>query len=89
MLRFPDGMRERLKQEAETNGRSLNAEIVNRLIISLDEQDRRKNLVAYINDADDRTMELLGAVMRSVTEAVAEFKATEGLPEAKGEKSIL
>lgn len=31
MLRFPDGMRERLKAEAARNGRSLNAEIIHRL----------------------------------------------------------
>lgn len=31
MLRFPDGMRERLKDEAAKNKRSLNAEIIARL----------------------------------------------------------
>ena len=31
MLRFPDGMRERLKNEAAANNRSMNAEIVARL----------------------------------------------------------
>ena len=31
MVRFPDGMRDRLKAEAEKNGRSMNAEIVARL----------------------------------------------------------
>lgn len=30
-LRFPDGMRDRLKDEAAKNGRSLNAEIIHRL----------------------------------------------------------
>lgn len=34
-LRLPDGMRDRLKEEAETNGRSLNMEIVARLEESL------------------------------------------------------
>lgn len=37
ILRFPDGMRDRLKAIARTNGRSLNAEIVNRLIHSFHE----------------------------------------------------
>ena len=31
VLRLPDGMRDRIKQEAERNGRSMNAEIVQRL----------------------------------------------------------
>ncbi|WP_454745175.1 Arc family DNA-binding protein [Ciceribacter selenitireducens] len=36
MLRFPDGMRERLKEEAVKSGRSMNAEIVHRLANSLE-----------------------------------------------------
>ncbi|MDX0543933.1 Arc family DNA-binding protein [Sinorhizobium medicae] len=35
MLRFPNGMRDRLKEEAAKNGRSMNAEIVHRLEASL------------------------------------------------------
>lgn len=38
MLRFPDGMRDRLKAVAETNGRSMNAEIVQRLLDSFSDQ---------------------------------------------------
>lgn len=34
-LRFPDGMRESLKEEAAKNGRSLNAEIIHRLETTL------------------------------------------------------
>lgn len=37
VLRFPDGMRDRLKDEAAKNGRSLNAEIVFRLAQTLEE----------------------------------------------------
>ncbi|RIY01477.1 Arc family DNA-binding protein [Aureimonas flava] len=36
MLRLPDGMRERLKAVADSNGRSVNAEIVQRLEDSFD-----------------------------------------------------
>lgn len=36
MLRLPDGMRDRLKDEARKSGRSLNAEIIHRLANSLD-----------------------------------------------------
>lgn len=39
MLRLPDGMRDRLKSLAATNGRSLNAEIVQRLEASLSMED--------------------------------------------------
>lgn len=35
MLRFPAGMRDRIRQEAEGNGRSMNAEIIARLDSSL------------------------------------------------------
>lgn len=31
IVRFPDGMRDRIKHAAQKNGRSMNAEIVNRL----------------------------------------------------------
>ncbi|WJR67650.1 Arc family DNA-binding protein [Neorhizobium sp. CSC1952] len=36
MLRFPEGMRDRIKEEAAKSGRSMNAEIVHRLANSLD-----------------------------------------------------
>ncbi|WP_211097475.1 Arc family DNA-binding protein [Burkholderia sp. LS-044] len=35
MLRFPDGMRDRIAESAKKNGRSMNAEIVSRLDVSL------------------------------------------------------
>lgn len=35
IVRFPDGMRDRLKDEAVRNNRSLNAEIISRLSFSL------------------------------------------------------
>lgn len=36
MLRFPDGMRDRIREEAENNNRSMNAEIIARLASSFD-----------------------------------------------------
>lgn len=44
MLRLPEGMRDRLKHEAANNNRSLNAEIVARLVASLNDQDRALGL---------------------------------------------
>ncbi|WP_156295585.1 Arc family DNA-binding protein, partial [Methylobacterium aquaticum] len=38
-LRFPDGMRDRLREAAEANGRSMNAEIIARLEKSLSSDD--------------------------------------------------
>lgn len=40
MLRFPEGMRDRIKAEAERNGRSMNAEIIARLDQSMSDQDQ-------------------------------------------------
>jgi plasmid stability protein len=42
MLRMPDGMRDRLKDEATRNNRSMNAEIVARLERTISEEDQMK-----------------------------------------------
>jgi predicted transcriptional regulator len=51
VVRLPDGMRERIRKAAETNNRSMNAEIVSRLESSFiwgDEEDERdRNGVAF------------------------------------------
>lgn len=39
IVRFPDGMRDRIKDEAAKNGRSMNAEIVARLEDSFDTEE--------------------------------------------------
>lgn len=51
MLRFPDGMRERLKEEAGKSGRSLNAEIIHRLANSL-ENPKFADFAIGLNDED-------------------------------------
>lgn len=38
-LRMPEGMRETMAAQANANGRSMNAEIVSRLLCSLEEDD--------------------------------------------------
>lgn len=48
MLRLPDGMRDTLKEQAKTNNRTLNAEIVARLEASLSTEV--KNLPALASD---------------------------------------
>jgi len=37
MVRFPDGMRDRIRDEADKNGRSMNAEIIARLEASFEQ----------------------------------------------------
>ena len=46
MLRFPEGMRERIRVAAEKNGRSMNAEIVSRL----DESFRSAEMLERVSD---------------------------------------
>lgn len=38
MLRFPDGMRDAIREAAEASGRSMNAEIIHRLQQTFDEE---------------------------------------------------
>lgn len=44
IIRFPDGMRDRLKEEARTNNRTLNAEIVARLQASFEVHEAVENM---------------------------------------------
>lgn len=61
MLRFPDGMRERLKSLAAENGRSLNAEIIYRLQTTLEIDD----YVPGPNvQTDDTALELAKALVK-------------------------
>lgn len=46
IVRFPEGMRDRLKEAAKTNNRTLNAEIVTRLEASFSQQPPSINLRA-------------------------------------------
>ena len=64
IVRFPDGMRDRLKDEALKNKRSLNAEIVARLeasfehsdgvVLELKEDDLRKVIIGIMADGASR-----------------------------------
>lgn len=54
IVRFPDGMRERLKNAAKANNRTLNAEIVARLQASFDKgKDRPISNYATVDHGDD------------------------------------
>lgn len=65
MLRFPDGMRDRLKETAKENGRSLNAEIVERLNETLVHDTH------FVNDPRGFTYVL--SELKDVTEAYNEL----------------
>jgi hypothetical protein len=64
MLRLPDGMRDRIKDAADLNGRSMNSEIVATLeeeyppfLGSPDQKRFRTLLVKYLNDHSNFTVE--------------------------------
>lgn len=42
-VRFPEGLRDKLKEAAAANGRSMNSEIIERLSLSLESDYRNKN----------------------------------------------
>ncbi len=51
VVRFPDGMRDRIREAADANGRSMNAEIVARLQTSFhhDDLDKQPDLIELTN----------------------------------------
>lgn len=82
MVRFPPGMRERLKAEAEANKRSMNAEIVARLEASLSSPT-----AATTNfDAHAESLMRLTAAeiaVRSMQATIAMAQALEGKSDAE------
>jgi hypothetical protein len=59
MLRLPDGMRRNIEEEAAMNGRSMNAEIVNRLERSFQYNDPESGVAAALHRMEDLTRELI------------------------------
>lgn len=57
IVRFPDGMRERIKAAAEAHGRSMNAEIIHTLLQTYPEDPSRdpliETLMQFVRDAED------------------------------------
>jgi plasmid stability protein len=90
VLRLPDGMRDRLKAEAARNGRSMNAEIVQRLERTLDDDDRHLSLSNDLDtmvelESDDELdrefAEAIGKAVRSVIERKGLVRYTAEHPE--------
>lgn len=69
-LRLPEGMRDRLRDAAEANGRSMNAEIVERLLLSFSIDELNKQ---------SRNVEEEAALKASYALARAEMQSTRDL----------
>lgn len=62
MIRFPDGMRDRLKAAAATACRSLNSEIITRLASSFDEKPAAAPPADYSDEVTDADLAALNAI---------------------------
>ena len=60
VVRFPDGMRDRISEAAKAAGRSMNAEIVHRLESTFNMESlkdaKRAELIQLVNDAIDERL---------------------------------
>jgi predicted HicB family RNase H-like nuclease len=57
-LRLPDGMRDHLSEAATANGRSLNGEIIHRLVQSLERDGRQEKLSQHLKIQGNRLAEV-------------------------------
>ena len=88
MLRLPDGMRERIAEEAKANNRSMNAEIVARLQASMDQKAPNPTQVfadpdamAKAEDLAQRIVETAQAHVEAVIQARYDSMPSEILKE--------
>lgn len=91
MLRLPEGMRDRIKEEADESGRSMNAEIVQRLQRTLDADSRWPNLPAQVVEVlrhREGTNAHLTSLDEIATAAMKEIAAQPGLLGSKGLERI-
>ena len=64
LVRFPDGMRDRIAEVAKANGRSMNAEIVHRLGESLIGSDLRDTMSGLPKDRLIMAMSILQSLIQ-------------------------
>lgn len=77
MLRFPDGMRDRLKDEAAANNRSLNAEIIARLERTLDpDQNNNSAALAVTEEIVERVVRKIRAEERAAVASKGDSTAS-------------
>lgn len=75
MLRLPDGMRDRLKQLAAENKRSLNAEIIARLEQSLQSPPAMGSLFGLGTASADQKLREIHETTRQIARLLAEGEA--------------
>lgn len=78
VVRFPDGMRDRIATAAEKAGRSMNAEIVQRLSDSLEPRDDRR--LAELADCAEEIAYAAGVLKGHLSGAAAVLEAQGELP---------
>ena len=77
MLRFPNGMRDRIAEAAKTNGRTMNAEVVARLQASFDAGSSVTGAVAQeLADSRGQTIKAMVIIQKSLSEAVQRMYGT-------------
>jgi hypothetical protein len=69
VLRMPDGMRDKIALAAKARGRSMNAELVDRLEKSMDDSDNLKDLENTVADLWERVERLEDKVFEDVLTA--------------------
>lgn len=80
IVRMPDGMRDRLKDEAENSGRSMNSEIVSRIALTLEENvwERQKfiDMLNFKQHTLDMTLHMMFAAVgkQKTLEAQAQYE---------------
>lgn len=102
LLRFPEGMRDEIKHAAEASGRSMNAEIVQRLKWSMEDEDVLKILLppeteralftdAAVNDmeAADRAIQIIQANYGHGGELTSSLSRVEDLAKENAELASL
>ena len=70
VLRMPDGLRERYKEQAKANGRSMNSEMIKALEKGLEDDQRETELVTVITGLNTDT-QLLRQTMSELTNELA------------------
>lgn len=70
VLRLPDGLRERYKEQAKANGRSMNSEMIKALEKGLEDDQRETDLVTVITGLNTDT-QLLRQTMSELTNELA------------------
>lgn len=102
IVRFPEGMRDEIKHAAEASGRSMNAEIIQRLKSSVEDEDVLKLLLppeteralftdAAVNDmeAEERAVQILQANYGHGGEYTASLSRVEDLAKENAELASL